>query len=324
MKLFRGEHIVHRVSTQALIALILVATLTNGMAANPAVGIVTANGNFNINQAKMAGNATLFDGNVIETGNAASQLNLNNGTRLELAAGSKGTIHTDRLVLERGGIVGNHNVEAATLWVRPTASSKARVSLRDGNLVQVAALTGPVSVLSSNGVLLANVAAGSALSFTPDEAGAAAPSTLTGCIAGAGGKFHLVDETSSVRFELMGGAADKHVGHRVQVTGTVNPASADSNAVRVSTLKMLSKKCGNKGAVAAGAAGAAGGAAAGGVSGAAAGAAAAGAAGAAVTGISTAAVIAGVVVTGAAAGTALAVVAKDPEPEPDTISPSTR
>src|SRR5689334_18057884 len=49
-----------------------------GLAA-PAIGIVTASGHFNVEGSQVWGNATLFDGTMIETSSASSELALGNG-----------------------------------------------------------------------------------------------------------------------------------------------------------------------------------------------------------------------------------------------------
>src|SRR5580704_4822530 len=112
---------VHRFLVQSRMALILTANLSLGMAAAPAVGIVTARGSFTIDASSITGNATLFEGNQIETGKISSQLQLNNGARMQLAAESRGIVYRDRLVLEKGvGRVyhaGNFMVEANTLQI---------------------------------------------------------------------------------------------------------------------------------------------------------------------------------------------------------------
>src|SRR6266581_5329140 len=93
---------VHRFSVQSLIALILAANLSLGVAAAPAVGIITATGSFTVDASNVTGNATLFEGNQIETGKVSSQLQLNNGAKMQLAAESRGIVYRDRLVLDRG------------------------------------------------------------------------------------------------------------------------------------------------------------------------------------------------------------------------------
>ena len=145
---------------------------------------------------------------------------------------------------------------------------------------------------------------------------AAAPTMITGCLEGGSGKFLLTDETSLVRFEVMGAGVEKEVGHRVQIAGTVAPVPESISQVHSTSVKMLSKKCSSRGkAAAAAGVGAAGAGAAG------AGAAGAGTIGAIGTAIATHAVIAGVIVAGAATAATVAVV-KTQDSGPASISPS--
>src|SRR5438477_13140822 len=101
----------------------------------------------------------------------SSNLQLNHGAKMQLAAESSGIVYRDRLVLERGaGRVENYAVEALSLRIRPEAA--AEVSVRKPNVagpgsVEVAALNGPVRVTTANGVLLANLQAGRRLAFLP-------------------------------------------------------------------------------------------------------------------------------------------------------------
>jgi len=309
---------VHRFSVQSLIALILAANLSLGMAAAPAVGIVTATGSFTIDSSNITGNATLFEGNQIETGKNSSQLQLNNGARMQLAAESRGIVYRDRLVLEKGTSLIESGktslVEANSLRIRPASeSARAQVSIRQSGTVQVAALRGPVRVTTANGVLLANLQEGKTIDFTPDSTGPAAPTTVTGCLESSSGKFLLTDEASLVRFEIMGASLDKEVGRRVQLDGTVTPVPDSLSQIQSANVKELSKKCSHKGTAAAAAGVGAAGAGAG------AGGAAAGGIGAA---IASHAVIAGVIVAGVATGAAVAIVKNTGNSSP-SISPST-
>jgi hypothetical protein len=299
---------VHRYSVQSLIAITLVVNLSLGMAAAPAVGLMTARGSFTIDDSSIAGNATLFEGNHIETGRISSELQLNNGARMQLAAESRGIVYRDRLVLEKGmGRVenaGNFQVEANTLRIHPGISALAQISLRGSGMVEVAALRGPVRVTASNGVLLASLQAGKTVDFTPEAAAATAgPTVITGCLESSSGKFLLTDEASLVRFELAGAGLDKEVGRRVQVSGTVSPVPDALSKVQSTEVKELAKKCSNRSTAAAAAGVGAAGAGAG-----AAGAAGGGTIAAIGAAIATHAVIAGVVVAGVAAGAAVAVV----------------
>jgi hypothetical protein len=307
---------VHRFTVQTLVALILVANLSLGMAAAPAVGIVMAGGSFTIDNSSMSGNATLFEGNQIESGKGSSRLQLNTGARVQLAAESRGIVYRDRLVLERGSSrferAGNYQVEALSLRIRPDGENTAvRISVRNPGVVQVAALTGPVRVTSANGVLLASLQAGRTVDFTPDSAVPAASTTVTGCLENSGGKYLLTDEVSLVRFEVMGSGVAKETGHRVKINGMLTPVPESMSQVHSAKVTRLSKKC-SKGGKAAAAAGV--GAAGAGATGAA----AAGGIGAA---IASHAVIAGVIVAGAATVAAVAVV--QTQSNSPAISPST-
>jgi len=303
---------VHRFSVQSLIALILSANLSLGMAAGPALGTATARGSFTIDNASIAGNATLFEGNHIETGKASSQLQLNNGARMQLAAESSGVVYRDRLVLEKGTEGGNFQVEANSLRIRPASKTAgAQVSIRESGTVQVAALSGPVRVTAANGVLLANLQEGKTLDFTPASAGPSVQTTVTGCLESSSGKFLLTDEASLARFEIVGTSLDKEVGRRVQLDGTVIPVSESMSQIQSTSVKELSKKCSHRGTAAAAAGVGAAGAGAG-----SAGAATAGGIGAAIASHAVIAIVAGV-----ATGAAVAIVKTTGDSTP-AISPS--
>jgi hypothetical protein len=312
---------VHRYSVQALIALILVVNLSVGMAATAAVGIVTARGSFTIDNSSIAGNATLFEGDRIETGKVSSQLQLNNGAKMQLAAESKGIVHRDRLVLEKGsGRFENYGVEALSLRINADGESTAaevwiqRPNASEPGRVEVAAVNGPVRVTGANGVLLANVQAGRTLAFVPDSSALVSSTTVTGCLESAGAKFLLTDEASLVRFQIVGSGIGKEVGHRVTIAGSITPVPDSLSQVYAGSVKTLATKCSHRKTAAAaagvGAAGAAG-------AGSAAGATAAGVG----MGVATKAVIAGVIIAGAASGAAVAVVSSE---DPAPISPSGR
>ncbi len=323
---------------KSVLAIFLATQLSVGMAAPSAIGIASAKGNFRIDNAAIAGNGTLFDGVMVETQRATGQLELNNGTRLQLGINTRGKVYKDRLILEQGesqfrsGSQEKFGLEARTLRIIPADSNTvAHVSMIGANRVHVSAVVGNLQVANSRGVIVAALAAGHALEFEP-QAGASAPSRLTGCVVSKDGRFFLTDETSNVTVELRGAGLVQHAGNKVEITGSqlpgVTPAEPIYNnagqVVQVSAMKTISKKCSLPAGVAAAGAGAAaaggaaaGGAAAGGAAagGAAAAGAAAAGAGAAAAGISTA-VVAGVVVAGAAAAATIGVVAAGEDPKP--------
>src|SRR5713226_2283219 len=108
------------VPVKSLISLILVGSLAISQAAGPAIGFATAKGSFQIDGASVSGNATLFGGTTIETGDASSRLQFSNGTRIELAAHSRAKTFGDHLTLEKGlseWTGKNYRIEAQSLRI---------------------------------------------------------------------------------------------------------------------------------------------------------------------------------------------------------------
>ncbi len=256
-------------SAQALLSLMLVCTLTSVTASSPAIGLATANGNFQVNSSRVWGNATLFDGTVIETAKAASLVRLNNGAQMRLATESRAKVYQGRLVLEKGSAQlessAAYPVEARSLKVYAAAPhSVARLQLARDNQVLVAAVTGAVQVANASGVVVANLAAGRALSFDP-QAGAAGPAKVSGCLLSKDGKLIVVDQTTNVTVEVQGPGLGQEVGNRVEITGAADAAQPSvagaSQLINVKDVKRIAKGgCSSKAAAAG--AGAAGGAAA--------------------------------------------------------------
>lgn len=240
-------------------------------AASPGIGTAMTKGSFRIDDATVAGNATLFEGSTIETRQSTSSLDLASGPRLLLGAASKGRIFGDRLILERGsGEMQNaagFRVEARGLSVRAeTGRGAARVLLTGNTRVQVAALAGALRVLNSRGLLVAELEPGTALEFEPagsfNPQASTEPEKLTGCIRAVPGHFLLTDEVTNVTVELAGSGLDKESGNRVEVTGAMDPTAAPVSGatqyIRLTVLKRLGKGCAANKAAAAGAGGAAG------------------------------------------------------------------
>ena len=277
------------------------------MAASPVIGTVVSKGGFRLDSFSVKGNATLTEGSTVETGAASSLMQLSSGVLVTLASDSKGKLFGDRMLLEKGGgqleRAAGFRVEALGLRIQPeTGQSSARVALA-AKRVRVAALAGSFRVLNGSGVLIANVAAGSALEFEPQPAGG--PTRMAGCLSNRSGRFLLTDETTNVSVEATGAGLSKEAGNRVEITGAMDsaatPADGASQLIRVTQVKRLSQGCGAGKGAAAAAAGA-GGAAAG--AGAGAGAAAGIAAGtvAIVGGVAAAAVVGGLAAAGGLSG----------------------
>lgn len=286
-------------------------TLGVAIAAPRVIGTVTAGGAFRLNGDTVTENGTLTEGAVLETGRGNSLVRLAGGARLSLSADSRGRLYRDRMVLEKGETRLENGVgfylEALSLTIRPDrGTSTGRIGLLGGNRVRVAALTGSFRVLSARGVLVANVAAGSAMAFEPQSPAAAAVTHIAGILTRQSGHFLLTDQVTRVTVEVTGKGLAAHVGQVVEVTGTLNtaatPAAGASQVIAVTSVQTIATGA-TAGGVAGGATGGAtGGAAAAGAGGAAAGVGIGATTIAIVGGVAAAATLGGLAATGALPG----------------------
>jgi hypothetical protein len=225
-------------------------------AATSGIGVAMSEGNILINSSSAAGNATIFNGNTLETQSASSQVRLNDGARLRLASDSRGTVFSDHVDLQKGSAsITGYSANANGLNVRADGKASATISMRDQGVVEIAALTGSVHVFDAAGLNVANLLPGRALDLRPQDAGANAPSNLTGCAVKAGGNTLLTDETSNVTVQLRGG--NVQTGQRVQITGSMvpnaTPPSGATQVINVTDVKQVGGPCRGAGSAAAGA-----------------------------------------------------------------------
>jgi hypothetical protein len=244
---------VHRTMIQSLLSLLVAGALSCALAASSAIGVAVASGTFRVDDSRVSGNTSLFEGNTIETGNASSQVQLNGGVRMELGSASRGKFYRDHMILEQGQTQldtgAAYRIEALSLRVLPVGrSSAARVSFSSPRRVVVAALDGPVQVASANGVLLAKLSPGKALEFEPQAAGAAAPSTIIGRLERRNRRFLVTDETTGVTAEVSGAGLQDKVGKRVEITGnldpTAKPTGGTTEVLQATDVKVLSGAAG--------------------------------------------------------------------------------
>ncbi len=245
-----------KLRTQYIVSCLMAANMTIMMAGAPAIGVAVKNGSFTVNGSRIDGNATLFDGNRVETGSAATRLQLNSGARWRLDASSAGTIYGDRLVLEKG--VGElestnaYNTDALSLRVTTSPGSSARIAVIGTRSLHVDALRGDLQVLNSKGVLIARLAGGKSIDLIPPPDGAAPPTKLTGVIEKKGDHYFIQDETSHVTVEIQGEEVSSQVGKRVELEGAVvdgaSPAGGASQLIHVTKVVALGKIAGGAGA----------------------------------------------------------------------------
>jgi len=235
--------------TRVSLSLVLAFSVASLTASTASIGVATANGNFQVNASQVRGSSTLMEGTVIETGAASSQVQMNNGAHVRVAAGSRVKIYESRIILEMGvGELGSstaYQVEAHSLRISNVGPDTiARVRITSPSLVMVSALKGPVRVTNAAGFLIANIAAGGALSFDP-EVGATGPTKVTGCLESKEGKVVIMDQTTNVTMEVHGAGVEKEIGNHVEITGASDAGSPTvkgaTQVINVSAFKRIGK-----------------------------------------------------------------------------------
>jgi hypothetical protein len=243
---------VDRLMVRSWILLLLAGALVASFAAPAAIGVATAKGSFLLDRSAVQGNATLFEGAVVETTTTPSLVRLQDGPRMQLGSTSRGKVYGDRLVLEKGEgqLEGtqSYRIEARELRILPeSADSVARVALGEPGRVTVAALTGGVRVTTADGILVAKLERGTTLEFEPQAAGASAPVSVTGCLTGLNGRFLLKDDTANVSFELRGQDLGQYAGQHVTITATVlkevRPGQGAVQVIQVTQIRRLAGAC---------------------------------------------------------------------------------
>ena len=164
-------------------------SLSCSFAGTPTIGVASAFGTFSVNDAKVEGNANIFNGSQIKTDLASSRVYLQNGAALTLGTYSAGTLYKDHVVLQQGSAkvdgINGYSIQAGNFKIKGTEALSQAVVRLDGGTVQVAALTGSVNVLNSRGVVLNRITAGSASEFQNDSNANGAPGQ-SGATAGQG------------------------------------------------------------------------------------------------------------------------------------------
>ncbi len=237
------------VSGKSILALVLSLNLGTGIAGSPVIGTAVTKGAFRIDNATVSGNATLFEGSMLETSAAASSVQLSSGARFLLGAESRGRLFGDRLVLEKGSTslengTGFHLV-ALGLTIQPERGvSVARVTFDGTRRVRVVSTSGGLRVLNANGQLVANLAPGTALAFEP-QAEASDITRVTGRLENVSGHYILVDEVTHIVVEVVGPGIAKEVGNRVEIFGAMDraatPVSDASRVIRIREVRSLGK-----------------------------------------------------------------------------------
>lgn len=217
-------------------AIVIMCMLSYASAGTVSIGTATVRGDMRVDSYSITGNATLFDGSVVETGQASAVLRLDKGTEITMADNSRGTLYRDHLVLQVGktelAASSSFQLEANGLRVIPNEpNSRGVVSLRAGNIVDVGALTGGFGVMNAKGIQLASIHPGRAISFAIHDAGADPPGESSTSFYGLGivvyenGQYYL-DADTGTRYQITCKDMKKFVGMKVGVIGKVQGRAA--------------------------------------------------------------------------------------------------
>ncbi len=242
----------HRLTAVCLLAL-FVYTAGIGAEAPASIGVAITKGEFRIDNHTVSGNATIFDGNTLETLTNPSELRIQGGVRVLLDSGSSAKVFGGRLVLERGHGEWDNNqgypVEALGLRVVPAGGASAgRIAYSGERRIQIAALRGGLRVMNAGGSVVAVMVPGMALEFQPQApAGAQLPFEMTGCVEQRDGRFVLRDLIAGVIEEIRGDRLDREVGNVVEVVAfelpKEQPVAGAMEVVQVTRLRRVRRGC---------------------------------------------------------------------------------
>jgi hypothetical protein len=245
------------VKIQSAISLFTCGCLVSVAASPSSIGFVVTSGQVQVDGAVVRGNSTLFQGNVVRTGNGTSDLVFPGGSNLLLQPGSTITVFHDYGVLEHGAAMqrGHHALLADGLKISSLSPQGAVfVDVQDKSHFKVTAQSGAAEVRNPAGVVVARLEPGRALSFaiqaqqnpaqnpTPSAGAQASPPTgvqltLHGILRkdhpGRYGHFLLTDTATNVTYELQGPGLDDLVGASVEVTGSTFDTTAAEGASKV-------------------------------------------------------------------------------------------
>ena len=188
------------------VLVVVLCMLSYGEAGTVSIGTASVQGGMRVDSYAVNGGATLFDGSVVETDQAFADLHLGEGTEITMASSSRGTLYRDHLVLQQGAselsASSPFKLEAEGLSVIPEEpNSHAVVSLRNGSTVEVAALSGSFGVTSKQGVMLASVRPGRAVSFAMQAGGDTTEFSGVGMISFENGHYYL-NTDQHAKYEL--------------------------------------------------------------------------------------------------------------------------
>ena len=225
---------------------VIFCALSYATAETTAIGIASTWGSMRVDNYKVDSAATLFDGSVVETGQASAVLRLNSGGEVKLSTDSRGALYSDRFVLMQGVSEwtpsNSFPLEANGLKVAPTEpNSRGRICVTSSNRIDVGALSGAFRVTNNQGLVLGVVSRGNVSSFEVTHSGSheAASISITtkdsrtnayldsASTGPFGAKRKLLDDlqskTSAASETMMSGGKSKTVATAACAGGTPKP-----------------------------------------------------------------------------------------------------
>ena len=124
MKIFQVS-----VAMLSILSFTAMETVSSVATGSVSIGTVSARGDFRLDSHVVRGNATLFNGSVVETGVATADLRVGKSAAITMSTNSRGTLYSDRLVLQQGESELTR-VNSGQSRRRPAARSSPRVCWR--------------------------------------------------------------------------------------------------------------------------------------------------------------------------------------------------
>lgn len=229
--------------SQVVLALFCMTTYAS--AGTTVLGTASVRGDMRVDGYAVKGDATVFNGSVVETGNASANLRMGHGVDITISKSSRGTIYRDHFVLQRGETEltapASFELEANGLHVAANKpNSVAVVGLTPTNAVQVAALAGSVEVRDGHGILLSNVLPGRPLSFAMQAQANSSPYSVStvGLLDFENGQYYLTTD-ENVKYLVTGQDFQKFAGDKVVITGMLQPAAQATGTAGTIAVKTI-------------------------------------------------------------------------------------
>jgi hypothetical protein len=215
--------VIRSVRKFAAVSLACLAAMTATLpAAQPVIGVAVSQGRMEIERAPVDGSGNLTDGSMLRSAASPARIRLANGHSATLAAHSRARVFAGRIVLEQGQVLATsagYRTEAMGFQAVPSGSQPQTLLALLEKQVQVSAVRGFATVTDGQGVTIARVPAGRALSLEPSTAATEGQADFTGLLRRERSGFVLKDDVTNLDVELRGAGLERHAGSRVHATG---------------------------------------------------------------------------------------------------------